>query len=138
LLYFFCVGLWWYFKEGSTLWSSFKVYKIVVDCSTIILLPQGWTKDVKFCNDSFGLQLWTTKYWISVEWHNRTGPSCQTTLVSGAGIDHKAGEVWRRRCHFGIQWHYLAMLSSDALPANLQYLNLSSWAALVASLKMNS
>jgi hypothetical protein len=36
------------------------------------------------------LQLWTTKYWISVEWHTKKGPSCQTTLVSGAKIDHKA------------------------------------------------
>jgi len=40
LLYFFCVGLWLYFKEGSMLWSSFKVCKFVVDCSTVILLPQ--------------------------------------------------------------------------------------------------
>ncbi len=51
LLYYFCVGLWWYFNECSRLWSSFKVCKFVVDCSTVILLPQGWTKDVKFCND---------------------------------------------------------------------------------------
>jgi hypothetical protein len=46
-------------------------------------------KRCKICNDFFGLQLWTTKYWISVEWHIRSGPSCQTTFVLGGRTYHK-------------------------------------------------
>jgi hypothetical protein len=36
----------------------------------------------------------------------------------------QSGEAQRRGCHFGIQWHCLAMLPWDALSTNLQYLNL--------------
>jgi hypothetical protein len=47
------------------------------------------------------------------------------------------GQISKRRSmggfHFGIQWHHLATLPWDALPANLQYLNLMEPIVCVAS-----
>jgi hypothetical protein len=55
-------------------------------------------------------------------WHPIVPPGC-AMLGDLAFQGSQSGEAWRG-FHFGIQWHHLAALPWDALPANLQYLNL--------------